>query len=418
MLAVQSLPYILGAVGPILLGITLLVVLRLLDDPSRSSRSDPVHWILAIGAWVLIAAGVLAVCALGLAILPVIAAPFVIARIFHRRRRSQQQAFLWALTVAAERMMPLGPVIEAFAEERRGVMSRRARRLAAILRAGGSLPQGLQLCRGLVSPEALTLIHVGHQAGALAPGLRQVADNRSSQDTVWNQMVGRVAYLCLLLLVAVLSSAFMAFKIAPAFQKIMEDFGMPLTALAQVLSSVVVAGGGLMVWAGLLLFLVLLYAILRYIGWIRFDLPGTAWLSRRLETAWILDALALIAQQQRPLPEGIATLARSYPRWSVRRRLVKVSRDLQQGDDWGESLVRHKLLQPADLAVLQSAQRLGNLPWALKEMADSNRRRVAYRAQRLLQVLFPLTLLAFGAWVAAFVIGYFIPLCEVIQRCV
>jgi protein transport protein HofC len=412
MLAVQSYPYIVGAIGPILLGIALLIVLRLLDDSSKTPDDDLGHQLLVVAAWVLIAIGVL----IATGIIPGLVVLVVLGMVFYRRRRSEQQAFLWALTVAAERMMPLVPVVEAFAEERRGWRRFRARRLAELLRAGIPLPQALWRCRGLVPPEALATIEVGHQAGTLAATLRQAADSHESQESLWSQVTGKLVYLCVLTFFLFSVGLFMAVKIAPAFIKIYKDFDSELPAITQWTYSAMEIGGTVAGWTAPLMLALLCYAIFRCMGWIRFGLPGLNWLTRRLETARILDALSLVAQQQRPLVEGIATLAQSYPKYSIRRRLRRVAKDVSAGIDWGDSLVDRGLIQRADWAVLQSAQRVGNLPWAMREMADSHRRRLAYRVQALLQTLFPMFVLLYGVIVGVFFVAYFLPLIALIQR--
>jgi protein transport protein HofC len=424
MLAVQSYPYILGAIGPILLGVALLVVLRLLDD-SKTPDGDVGHELLVVGAWTLIGIGLLAVGTVGSGGFPGFVALVVLGMVFYRRRRSEQQAFLWALAVAAERMMPLVPVVEAFAEERRGLWTLRSlrftfrvRRLAELLRAGTPLPQALRQCPGLVPPEALASIEVGHQSGNLAAALRQAAETRDSQDVLWHQMTSKVVYLCVLTLFLFLIGLFMAVKIAPAFMKIFKDFDSELPAITQWTYAAMEIGGTVAGWTAPLMLALLCYTILRYMGRIRFGLPGLNWLTRRLETARILDALSLVAQQQRPLVEGIATLAQSYPKYSIRRRLGRVAKDVTAGTDWGESLVARGLIQRADWAVLQSAQRVGNLPWAMREMADSHRRRLAYRVQALLQTLFPMFVLLYGVIVGVFFVAYFLPLIALIQRLV
>jgi len=61
--------------------------------------------------------------------------------------------------------------------------------------------------------------------------------------------------------------------------------------------------------------------------------------------------------------------------------LRKVLREVEAGADPLVRLAARGLLGRADLAVLQAAQRLGNLAWALREMADSNRRRLVQRLE-------------------------------------
>jgi type II secretory pathway component PulF len=88
---------------------------------------------------------------------------------------------------------------------------------------------------------------------------------------------------------------------------------------------------------------------------------------------------------------------------------------MRQGEDWCESLRRVRLIANADAAVLKAAQRVGNLAWALDEMADSSLRRWAYRLRAVLNVVFPLLLLAIGIFVMLIVIGLFLPLIKLIE---
>ena len=154
----------------------------------------------------------------------------------------------------------------------------------------------------------------------------------------------------------------------------------------------------------------LVYGVLRYAGSIRWDLPGMDWLLRRRHIATVLDALALAAQRQRPLGEALSTLASSYPQRPIERRLWAVCDDLQAGGDDLQCLHAHGLLGKTDLALLQSARRNGNLAWAAREMADSNRRRFIYRVYALLQVIFPLVIVGYGLLVAAISVALFLPL--------
>ncbi len=159
----------------------------------------------------------------------------------------------------------------------------------------------------------------------------------------------------------------------------------------------------------------MVYLAMRYFGWTDWDLPGMGRFTRRLDSAEILDALALVAGQQRPLPEGIAALVQSYPKMRIRRRLSQAAADIALGSDWCESLHGHGLIRQPELGVLQAAQRVGNLPWAFTEMADSVRRRLAYRVQAAAQMLFPLVVVLMGLVVMFIVVALFLPLITLIQ---
>jgi type II secretory pathway component PulF len=88
---------------------------------------------------------------------------------------------------------------------------------------------------------------------------------------------------------------------------------------------------------------------------------------------------------------------------------------VEAGADWCQSLQHLGFIGRADAAVLAAAQRVGNLDWALEEMAASTLRRQALRIQVLLQLLFPAALLMVALVVFVFVCGLFLPLVTLIE---
>ncbi len=100
---------------------------------------------------------------------------------------------------------------------------------------------------------------------------------------------------------------------------------------------------------------------------------------------------------------------------AVRAKLSLVLAEVLSGVPWGESLCRRGLIRQSDFAVLQAAERTGNLPWAMREMADSNRRRLTNRLNMLVQTMFPPVVLCFGAMVLFIVVALFLPLIILIR---
>jgi type II secretory pathway component PulF len=88
---------------------------------------------------------------------------------------------------------------------------------------------------------------------------------------------------------------------------------------------------------------------------------------------------------------------------------------LQAGGDDLQSLHLHGLLGKTDLALLQAARRNGNLAWAAREMADSNRRRFIYRMNAVLDVILPLIIVVYGLLMAAVAVAVFFPMANLIQ---
>ncbi|MHC4181349.1 MAG: type II secretion system F family protein [Planctomycetota bacterium] len=415
---------LLGSMGVTLFGVAVLVAARMISGPRDFSRDDSLDLTLTVVGWVLIIGGILAALLIlfnlvGLVLL--IAVLAVAAETLAKNRLSRQHALLWLLTVAAERLIPLVPAVEALAREGGGPFANRVRHLANMLGKGVPLPDALQRLPGLLPRDVLPVIRVGYESGALAAALRQVASARDFRRPLWQALAGRLVYLMVLVAFGISVVIFAVYMLVPSFQKVFGAFDVqlpPMTRLLVSVSQAVMHGWYLLVPFLVPIGLLFLYVLLRYVGLIHWELPGTNWLVRRLDTAAILETLALAAEHRRPLPETLATLARSYHKASIRGRLRGVARDLDRGTDWCESLFARGLIQQADRAILQAAQRAGNLPWALREMADSNRRRLAYRLYTLVQLLFPPCVLVLAAAATFIVVSLFVPVISLIERMV
>ncbi len=337
-----------------------------------------------------------------------------------RRRSAQQQEFLSMLTLAAERGMPLPPVLMSFAAEHRGSLRVEALSMVDRLLAGWSLPDAADGCRSLITPEAKMAIRLGHETQSLPTSLRGMLDVDETDEPVWAAIQGKVIYIVFVGMFALLIGVFLMWSIAPQFQAIFEDFDLELPFVTRFLFDF--ASACLEYWPLTLLLLAAMYLMLLYagslchLGSIRRDMPGIRRLKRRLHTAAILQSLALVAESGRPLLDGLKTLARTYPQRRMQKRLREVLRDVNGGADWLDSLAERRLIRPSDKAVLAAAQRLGNLPWAMREMADTNRRRLAFLAQNWIQLTFAGVICLYGGVVALVVIGFFLPLIVLIQN--
>jgi type II secretory pathway component PulF len=162
--------------------------------------------------------------------------------------------------------------------------------------------------------------------------------------------------------------------------------------------------GGLLIVAGV-----------HYIGFLPRDFPGISRISRRFDSALVMRALALAVCYQWPVNKTIWLLARIYPKRGMRGRLIIAGRLVDNGIDWCDSLFQAGIIQRLEYVVLKAAQRVGNVEWALDEMADGSVRRLVYRSRLVLNIAFPVVLLFFGLFAALFVVGLFVPLIGLIQ---
>jgi type II secretory pathway component PulF len=341
---------------------------------------------------------------------------FVLILVSQRYRMARQQAMLSTLAVAAERGIPLPSALRALVAERRGGAARKTRKVADYLEGGATLADAMASAGRLVPRQAMLKIRIGQDVGSLPQALRGTEQTDVAVDSVRAQLGAKLMYLGLVAWFGMGVFVFVAWKIIPSFEKIFKDFGTQLPAVTRLFVAVCrVTLDFWPLWI-LPLFLVLLYLLAFAIAGFEANFPILRGLTRRLDTAAILEALALVIERQRPMTQGILTLAMHYPKRTVRRRLDRAFAAIHAGADWIDSLLAQRLIRPADAAVLRAAERAGNLPWALREVAEGNRRRFNYRVYVLLQWLFPLVILLVGLTVALFVAACFTPLVTLIQK--
>ena len=161
----------------------------------------------------------------------------VISMAYYKHAQTQQYAMLALIATAASARAPLEPIVVAFGNERGGWMRERTKQMARMLLDGVPLPVAAEKVPGVVPPEAVPLVRVGHDTGALAAAIDQAITAHDLIEPVWQTIVPKIAYLCLLPSVAVGIIIFIMLKIVPQFQKIFKDFGMRLPDITRGLIS-------------------------------------------------------------------------------------------------------------------------------------------------------------------------------------
>jgi type II secretory pathway component PulF len=338
---------------------------------------------------------------------------------FVRRNVVQQETLLWALAIAAERSLPLAGAALAFADQYGNTFRWRIQLLAGLLNRGLSLTEALEQVPNLLRRDSQVLIGCGEATGTLPKALREAVAMKAERLQAWGWIAIRFAYLLALLLTLEVSLNFFAWSIAPRFTAIIKDFGVEPPRLTQMAAD---AGDYLfrdylaltlpLIAVQAIVLLLIPVSVFNVFEW---NIPFLDALFRRRHANLVLRGLALAVSGQQPINSGLAVLASTYPSRWVRQRLKLVHRDVARGENWVGALYRRGLIRPADAAVLASAERVGNLEWALRETAAAGERRLGYRLYYWLQVLYPILLLGMGVIVFTLSLGYFLPLITIIE---
>jgi type II secretory pathway component PulF len=384
---------------------------------------NPARWQswVAVFVWTLTLFVVVAALTVYLSVLSGVAGLaflLVVRMAFARNRWQEQRALLWCLSTAAEKGLPLEQAATAFAADRSDLIGYRARRLAAYLESGIPLPEATEIARIAQPTDALLALRVGQEIGNLPAAVTLIARTDTDVDLAVRAVFEKLIYLFTIATMLVFVVIFMMLKIVPVFSKMFEEFAMSLPAITQLV--IATSNFAVNYWFvgfpfAAILMLLVFGGFLYYLGWLPRDLPILNRLALRTDASLVMRSLGLAVRQGISLQQMINVLSRVYPRSSIRARLGGAAVKIESGADWCDSLRDENLLRSIDVAVLKSAERAGNLAWALDEMADSTLRRIGYRMRLWLNICFPVVLLVFGLVVAFHVIGLFVPLVSLIQ---
>jgi type II secretory pathway component PulF len=403
----------------ILLGLGLRMALRLTYGARGPEPDDPIFVFLNTTSWVLIGLG-LAPALLGGMITVVgglfgllAASTFVEAMI--QRRAAQRRSMCTMLALLAERGQQLDSSVLFAGHEMRGIAGRAAAKLFRALEKGTPLVEAIAAYPRALPPEAIAYVAAGQTNASQVAALRELSRSEQSEiATIWRACVDRLSYLTFIVLTMLVVLSFIMIKIVPEFEKIFQEFDLELPAisiLAIQFSDLYVQFLGIPLALGLIV--VLLGGVtvgVCYLWDIPVLKPWSDLLFRGRTTAHVLRILAVAAEQRQPLAQALLNVSRVYPSMPIRDRLVNSAAAVNTGADWRDALRNTRLVSGAEQALLAAAERAGNLPWALRQIARRREKRAVYRLATALQLLYPAAILALGAFVGFYVVALFVPL--------
>ena len=410
---------VLVPLGLIAAGVAILWVQSRAQKYGRAATSGwQARLVSAIG-WTVLLLGAFAAATVFFVALGWIITAVVLLSLYYRHQAMERRSLLWALMMAAERGISLETAARAFAAERRDAIGSRALDLAEYLEAGLPLALALRRSRLPFPPAVLLAAELGQQTGDLGGALRQVLAQTDESEAVLRSAAERSFYLAFVLMFGLLICTFLLVKIVPVYQKIFVDFGMelPLATRYFIIVSYFFAHDWFLV---LPVFLVLMVALVRllayYTGSSPRYLPGLTPPWPQADRAIVLRWLAVAVRQNRPLADMMRLLSGYLTRRRLRRKLEWAAKQIDQGADWTDSLQQAGLIRRPEAALFHSAQRAGNLAWALEEMGQGAVRRAIYRLRAVVNVAFPAAVLVFCGAVLFTAVAMMVPLLSLIQN--
>jgi type II secretory pathway component PulF len=205
-------------------------------------------------------------------------------------------------------------------------------------------------------------------------------------------------------------------NVLPKLDAIFNEFNLDLPAVTKSalgLSSILMNYWWLLILLFIVVLLLVLFAppgrfarqeIARFLGLVR---------GRR--SAGLLRLIAIASNAGRPISGALSTLARYHFDPTIRKKLLFVRNEIEQGADLWQSMKYVDLVTNADVRALDLAERVGNRSWVLSQLANAKNRRAARRMDRISQLMLPTIVVLMGMFVLFHAIALFSPLTHLIQ---
>ncbi len=334
-----------------------------------------------------------------------------------RPEPSGQLALLWLMATACEKDLPLDSAVDALAADAKGRWKFKLEDFAAVLRRGLPVDQAIMRVPDLLPPEAVLAAKVGMASGTLGQSLRVEAERQSeiheSADT--SSLFGAIIYMAFVFATLMSVASFVMVWIIPKFKKIFDDFDTVLPSVTTSLIDFADSSGTALLIPICVGALTLPVLWLLWVLGVRYPAINIRNYMPRLDIGAILRQLGVVVDSGKPLLDGLHVISTQHNNQATWKRMSRVYEAVKSGEDPWKMMQYEKLLKKRERGLLESAERAGNLGWALSLLGRQIESKQDYAIRAWLQLIRPICIGIVGLFVAWFAIAMFSPLIKLIN---
>lgn len=322
--------------------------------------------------------------------------------------------------------LPLEEGLASIAREMsHGNLKQATQCLADDLKRGKTLPEAIAAQQGRMPKFYSSLMNAGIRGGNLPDVLSLLTTYARSLSDLYSVVYTALFYPMMVILIAVFLIAMIMVFVMPQFISIFNDFGMRLPLFTQMVVNIcqnpiptlVMPLSGIGLIAIIFRFLLNATETGRCM-WAKiiYSLPVFGVLIRSARLAAFTDLLAILVENQMPLPEAFELAADAGADPILKNGANKIAEKLCQGASLAMALKEFKILPEVVSWMAGMGELKGNLPQTLRQAAQMYSRQVAVRSS-MVQSVFPplLVVLCAGFITSVFVFAVFLPLINLLE---
>jgi general secretion pathway protein F len=341
-------------------------------------------------------------------------------------RLSTQEAALLSEQIAglARAGLPLASGLQALgAELPRGGLRRMLGAVSRSLTQGASLDEAIGAQGSALPAHLRGLVLAGQRTGRTPEVLGRFAGYAQIGAEVRRQLGLSLVYPIVSIIFAVALLLFVLLFIVSGFEKIFQDFGIPLPVLSQVLiatasrlrsmglilAEVLTVAGAI----GIVALIVIGPAVRRSV-FSRLPLLGPVW--RWTSLAEFCHLLGLLVESEVPLAEAVPMAGAGVVDADVREVAQSMTADLARGESLANVIARRSYFPEGLGPIVAWSEAHQSLAEALHVLGEMFEARAQAHASFASTVCTSLTVLMILFGVSAVIFGVFLPLIQMIQK--
>ncbi len=302
----------------------------------------------------------------------------------------------------------------------RDVLDALRRKIESGVAFSTALSQYKHICDQLT----INQIRLGERSGRLAETLKKLSANRNRSSELRRQVIQKLAYPALLIVMGSGLITFLLMYVVPVFQETYDNAGVPLPTITRLLIEVgvvvqsygwaVIVGGFFTVSAVIQLRRRELFAL--RMDRILLRLPIFGYWLRDIAVLQLMEVLQNLMEAGYTLAEALKETANSVGNRAVRQGVHELQIAVERGERFSRELERHDgMFPPVVSQLVLVGESTGQLTHAANDICDYLRREIERRTTLLVGALEPILTIGLAAAVAVILLAIYLPMFDMVN---
>ena len=258
----------------------------------------------------------------------------------------------------------------------------------------------------------------GERSGSLDSVLRRYVEYTKIIANVKRKTVSALVYPAILIALALVLVSIIVLKVVPQFSDFYASFGAELPLLTRIIVSV----SDFVRAQFLLLVLIVVIAVVTFLGWIRqpgqkakFDhlilaVPMLGQVAGKFGTSQMARTLSTLLGGGLPLVNALDIAAKSIGNQYMAAQLEIVSNRVREGESFARALEARRVFPEVAVKMAEVGESTGALQDMLNTVADFYDEEIATNMERFVTLVEPILLVIMGMVIAGLLLALYMPL--------